>query len=111
MIGSEKQIKWAEDIRSKVAAALPDMSSNPIADKAKQFLLSIDDAKFWIEVAKDRTPMFLLQDMVQGGLRVKGLGFDHIAKLDQTTGMITITWTDVVADGKGGHVETHTKTI
>ena len=52
MKGSEKQIRWAEEIRSKFEAALPDMSSSPLAEKAKTYMLSIDDCRFWIDEAR-----------------------------------------------------------
>lgn len=103
MKGTEKQIKWAEEIRDKIETSLPDMSASPIADKAKQYLLNLDEAAFWID-HRDRTAMDLLRDLIGGGLAIRGFQFSHRAKMDQTTGIITITWNEIVQDGHGGHI-------
>ncbi len=99
MQGTEKQIKWATDIRDRIAAALPDMSSNPVANKAKQYLLGIDDADFWIEVANpimvdgdDKgAAFFLLRELTsRRGLAIQGMGYSTRAKMDPKTGEITV---------------------
>jgi hypothetical protein len=91
MEGTEKQIKWAKDIRDNFQGNFPDMSSNPITQKAKDFVLGIDNAAFWLDHRK-RSPQRILRDLIGGGLAIRGFQFPHRAKLDKKTGTITITW-------------------
>lgn len=94
MKGTDKQIRWADEIRSSIASRLPDMSSNPIADKAKQYVLAIDRAEFWIG-HKDVDPITLLRMMLTGdGLEVGGSYQRIRAKLDPKTGTITQKYSD-----------------
>jgi len=94
MKGSDKQIKWAEEIRASIAGRLPDMTSNPIADKAKQYVLAIDRAEFWID-HRDVEPITLLRMMVTGDGLEAGDRYQRIrAKLDAKTGTITETYSD-----------------
>jgi len=50
--------------------------------------------------------MTMLNEIARGNLRTRGDGYDHTAKFDQATGAITVTWEEIVSDGKGGHKET-----
>jgi len=109
MKGSEKQIKWAEEIKATMKQDFDTIRTqfegNIIATKAIDFVESLDNATFWIDNRKS-TPMTMLTEIAQGNLRTKGDGYSHTAKFDQTTGKITITWNEIVSDGKGGHHET-----
>ena len=109
MKGSEKQIKWAEEIK---ATMKPDFDTirtqfdgNVIAIKAIDYVQALDWATFWID-NRNSNPMTMLNEIAQGNLRVRGDGYSHTAKFDQAAGTITVTWDEIVADGKGGHHET-----
>ena len=95
----------AQTSRDAAAAKLPDMSNNPMADRAKTYLLAIDDEDFWADDAVvGRDPIALLRDLTgAGGLAIRGSGYSHRARMDAATGEITVTWTEVVADDHGGH--------
>ena len=112
MNGSEKQINWANDIKSnKNFAELRKMvNGNPIALKAIAYVENNEYASFWIEY-KNLTAMQMMDRFLTSGLLIKGGEFDHRAKIDKATGIITITWQEIVQDGKGGHKETRTQVI
>lgn len=62
MKGTEKQIKWAEDIKAKFEArvikvyASGEMAENkPVIDKALEFITNkYNDAKYWIDNEQNR---------------------------------------------------------
>ena len=110
MKGSEKQIKWAESIRDNMDfdSIISQVTNNENAVKTINFIRNIDHATFWIDNKKN-TPTDMLRRICGSGLPVRGDGFSHTATVDQETGKITITWTEIVSDGKGGHHETKTK--
>jgi len=114
MKGSEKQIKWADDIKANMKPDFDNLRSqlagNAIALKAINFVENLDLASFWIE-NRDSSPMTMLNEMVQSGLRIMGCEYSHNAKFNQSNGEITITWTEIVDDGKGGHEETREEVI
>jgi len=109
MKGSEKQIKWAEEIKATMQQDFDTIRTqfegNALAIKAIDYVQSLDHATFWID-NRNSNPMTMLTEIAQGNLRVRGDGYSHTAKFDQTTGQITVTWTEIVGDGKGGHHET-----
>lgn len=114
MNGSQKQIKWAEDIKaskdfSKFLGKGRNEQANAIIAKAVSFIESNDNAAFWIEY-QDSSEMEMLNGLMTSGLLVKGWQFDHRATMAQD-GTITITWEEIVQDGKGGHKETRTRII
>jgi hypothetical protein len=55
--------------------------------------------------------MRIMDKFLKGGLLVKGWQYSERATIDMTTGVITITWTEIVQDGKGGHKSTRTRTL
>lgn len=110
MKGSDKQIKWAEDIKASKAtefSALRSKVISPIGIKALDYIESNDVAKFWIDF-RSTSVMDMLNSLLRGGLQIKGAGQSNRAVMDKTTGQITVTWTAIVSDGKGGHSETYT---
>lgn len=115
MKGSEKQIAWAEKIKIGMTddfnIILAQVSGNQNAVKTVNFIKNIEHASFWIDSRKD-TPTDMLRNICgKNGLSVRGSGYSHSATVDQTTGVITITWTEIVSDGKGGHKETREKEV
>lgn len=112
MNGSEKQISWAEDIKSNMdfAKLRKMVNGNQIAIKAIDYVENNENAAFWIEY-KNYSAMHLMDQFLTSGLLIKGSSFDHRAKMDKATGTITITWEEIVQDGKGGHKETRTQVI
>jgi hypothetical protein len=112
MNGSEKQIKWAEEIKSGMnfGKLRKMVNGNPIAIKAIDYVESNEIAAFWIEY-KSYSGMQMMDKFLTSGLLIKGANYDHKAKMDKATGVITVTWTVIVSDGKGGYEETRTKTI
>ena len=107
MKGSEKQIKWAEDIKQEITSSWGLANITPPGQKAIDFISGIDDARFWID-NKSNNGLALLQSLAAGHLRVKGSGYSNVAKITPD-GIITETWDEIVSDGKGGHKETRTK--
>lgn len=110
MKGTEKQVEWAEDIKAKITANNFGMETiTKVGQKAIDYISSIDDAKFWID-NRDKLGVHLLQDIAKGRLRIKGNGYSHTAQITPD-GTITVTWTEIVHDGKGGHKETRSKVV
>ena len=109
MKGTEKQIKWAEAIKATMKqdfdAIRTQFEGNAIAIKAIDFVQGLDWATYWID-NRNSNPMAMLNEIAQGNLRTRGDGYSHTAKFDQATGAITVTWEEIVSDGKGGHKET-----
>ena len=106
MTGEEiKATKLVElqDLRNKV-------SQNPNAIKAVDFVMEIEHYGFWKEY-KDNSAMQIMDKFLKGGLLVKGWQHDERATIVMATGVITITWTEIVQDGKGGHKATRTRTL
>ena len=96
MNGSEKQVKWAEEIKASKASEVIDLKSrakNPVAVKAVEYLENNEEAAFWID---NRTSTFdeMFRQLISGGIYTKGSQYDNKAKLDPKTGIITETWTD-----------------
>jgi len=90
MKGSEKQIKWAEDIRAKIESEMPNTDGNEIGKKAVDYIMGIDDARFWIDY-KEATAIHLLRALAQGTLTIKGADYNDRAQMDAKTGEVTIT--------------------
>lgn len=96
MNGSEKQIKWAEDIRASKAsdfAALRSKIIDPKGIKAVDFIESIDAAAFWID-NRSRSVLDMMTSLVRGGLSIKGGLFADKAVMDMASGTITVTTYD-----------------
>lgn len=92
MQGTEKQVKWANDIKAKIeeqAEAFRARAKNESAHKVIDFILSIDSASFWIDY-RDNDFSNLLHNLATCGLRIKGLDFADNAKMDPKTGEITL---------------------
>lgn len=108
MEGSRKQIKWAEEIKNNMTAEFEKLTVQ-LKDsvpglKALGYIQELNRATFWID-NKGATPTYLLQRLTKGTLQTWGSGFSRKAVIDQQTGQITITWSEIVDDGKGGHHE------
>lgn len=75
MNGSEKQIKWAEDIKTKMMPEFDNikqrLSGNTIGIKAVDFVTNIDSAKFWID-NRSSNAMSILMSLQKGSLRLRG---------------------------------------
>jgi len=108
MRGTEKQIKWAAEIKATMKpdfdAIRTQFEGNAIATKAIDFVQGLDWASFWID-NRSSNPMTMMNEIAQGKLRTRGNGYGHTANFDQATGAITVTWTEIISDGKGGHKE------
>ncbi len=92
MNGSEKQIKWAEEIKAAKAeefAKLYKAVRNDIGTKAISYIESNDNVAFWID-NRDRKVADLLNQLCRGGLAIKGDGFAVKALLDMQTGAINL---------------------
>ena len=108
MKGTAKQIKWATEIQTKVAAeAQPLIGKAAHYDRIINLILSIDEASFWIDY-RDSDFRSLLSSLSKGGLRNKGNGYSNLIKVDAAY-TVTETWTEIIQDGKGGHYETKSK--
>jgi hypothetical protein len=113
MLGSQKQIKWAEDIRQgklEDFAKLEARALNGIAHKAISYIRDNEQASFWIDY-RTASAADMLRSLLTGGISVWGFNFDRKAKLDPQTGTITVTWEEIVNDGKGGHKEVRKQTL
>lgn len=109
MNGSEKQIKWAADIKRQMGLEQLVGQFNEVADRALNYIKEIDSAVFWIDY-RELNANQLMQALVTTGLSIKGHGNSHLAKM-APDGTITITWTEIVQDGKGGHKITRRETL
>ena len=109
MRGSEKQIAWAEKIRTEINMknAFGDQKLTPGAKKAIDFIDSIEDARFWIDHRENKAQA-LLMELARGTLQVKGSEFSHVAKIAEND-EITVAWNEIVNDNKGGHREEKTE--
>ena len=114
MKGSEKQITWAEEIRLNMQpefdSLMMQVTDNAPAIKAINYINDLNWASFWID-NKRNTPTEMLRSLCGGGLQIRGSGYSHTATVDQATGVITITWHEIVSDGHGGHHEIKTQTL
>ena len=99
MKGSEKQIKWAEEIKESKESEFETIMSNArpetqeIVNKAVNFVRNIEDASFWIDL-RNVKPIDMLSKMMTTGLQYRGYEYSAKAILDPTTGLITKTWED-----------------
>ena len=114
MKGSEKQVKWAEEIRDgKDFDAMlghgRNAESNQIIEKAVSYVKNNDNASFWIDY-RNSSAMNMLRGLMTEGLSIKGNQHDRLAKM-APDGIITITWREIVQDGKGGHYANRSKTL
>lgn len=82
MLGSQKQIKWAEDIKSGMDfdGMRQRANGHPIGIKAVDFVEGIEHAAFWIDY-RDYTAEQLIYNLMTSGLQVKGFGFADVAEL------------------------------
>jgi hypothetical protein len=88
MIGSEKQIAWANDIKAKIEAEAANyLGKKEAADKMIAFLLSIEYAAFWIE-NRDDDFRYLFTKLYKNGLMIKGSEFSDCAKCDEDGNII-----------------------
>lgn len=113
MNGSEKQIKWAEDIKASKMEdflKLRSMCRDELGTKIVDYVLSLDHAAYWID-NRNKTPISMMETLLTTGLWIWGSCNDRIARFDPATSSIIITWEEIVEDGKGGHKEKRTETI
>lgn len=90
MKGSEKQIVWAEEIKAKIAAEIaPLRGRGAHFDKMMDFILSIEDSRFWIDY-RDYSLKTMLSSLVKSGLQTKGFDYAETAKSD-ASGNISFT--------------------
>lgn len=85
MNGSEKQIKWAEEIKANINVEKflgkgKDENGNEIIRKAVEFVNSIEDARFWIDY-RNKSAMQILTALMESGLQVKGFDFETRIKM------------------------------
>lgn len=100
--GSEKQISWAEDI--KASLTFDNVKDHPVITKAKELIMANDDANWWIN-NRNRTGYDMIRAMLTGGLMISNRGNAKFAEIAHDGSSITITWTEIVSDDKGGHEE------
>ncbi len=91
MFGTANQVEWAKSIREQKAAEMPDFGEGNPAAKAKDFILAIEDSKFWIDHRNLGGMVILRQIISKDGLRFKGFDMRATAHMDQTTGEITFS--------------------
>ena len=107
MNGSEKQIKWAEDIKAGKIEKFNEIKSHaklPAGVKLIDYILGQEQASFWIDY-RGMTPGEILHLILTSGLMIG----NTTAKANQSE--IVITWDEIVQDGKGGHLEKKQNTI
>ena len=112
MNGSEKQIKWAEDIKASKMERFNLMREhgNEMGVKAIDFILNQPNASFWIDYRLN-SPDEMIRKLCTTGLEIYGGSFSHSAVLDPRTGVVTITRDELIQDGKGGHIEKRSEVI
>lgn len=114
MLGSQKQVKWAEDIRNSKLEGFEKMEAralNDIARKAISYIRDNEQASFWIDYRTVSAPDMLRSLLSNIGLSIWGFNHDRKATLNPQTGEITISWEEIVQDGKGGHIEKRSQTL
>jgi len=94
MNGSEKQVKWTEEIKASknFGQFVKNAKGSKMEDfvtKAVDFVTSIESASFWIDY-RDYSEVRILDSLAKGNLKPKGFGENATAKISQT-GEITIT--------------------
>lgn len=94
MNGSQKQVKWAEDIKAsknfdQFVTAARNEQAKIIVTKAVDFVKNIESASFWIDY-RDYAEMDIFNSLMRGNLKVNGLGENATAKMSPD-GEITIT--------------------
>lgn len=100
MKGSEKQIQWAEDIKSKM-----DLSTDGLTQRGKEivdWVKKIDDAKWWIDNRDVKSSKKAIEALIAGTF-ING----KLHVLNPKTGKIVKKWSEIVSDGKGGHKVNH----
>lgn len=90
MNGTEKQVKWAEDIKARMLADIEANESKIPADQrdffeaCKTTILSINDARFWIDHrGKDNFVGFcrLAKRLADGTLQYRGIEYADVMQL------------------------------
>jgi len=111
MKGSQKQIKWAEDIKNKkldgfneIVNAAKDETAAVVLKKIVDYILNIEKAKFWIDY-RDYSEYRIIDALFRGSLLIDGFNNDKKAKFDPATTTVTESWKVIVQDGRGGHYE------
>lgn len=100
LAGSEKQVKWANDIRSqflKDLSAIEGKLAQP-GKTAVTFLKAIPDSRYWIDNRKATATQHL--ESLQNGLFINAKGGYYVMKND---GKIYKKWSQIIPDGKGGY--------
>lgn len=113
MKGTEKQVAWAISIMSKVETGLEDIkkqfAGNQPAISAIEYIENIKYAAFWIDY-RECDALDMLRKFSGSGLSIRGKSHSHIAKVDKN-GKITVSWSEIISDGKGGYQKTFTKEV
>lgn len=97
MKGTEKQIKWAMDIKAQYETAAADLKGkSELMDKALELIFGLDESRFWIDnrIHKLDKPYDYLITMLRrltgkNGIRYKGNEYSAKVYMDQKTGEIT----------------------
>jgi len=113
MLGSQKQIKWANEIRDgKLAdfAKLEERAKNEIGQKAIAYVRDNEQASFWIDY-RAVSASDMVRNLVTTGLQIRGYGFSHNATMNHRSGEIIVSWEEIVQDGRGGHKEKRTEVV
>lgn len=104
LTGSEKQIKWAEDIRAKA-----DWSTEGLTPRGKEIVdwtKGINDSKWWIENRDLKSTRDVISALTAGTF-ING----KLHVLDQKTGRIIKKWSDIISDGKGGYKKNYEEIV
>jgi hypothetical protein len=94
MNGSEKQVRWAEEIKTgknfdKFIRNAKGSKMEDFVTKAVGFVTSIENAEFWIEY-RDYSEVRILDCLAKGILKPGGFSENATAKISQN-GEITVT--------------------
>ena len=85
MNGSEKQIKWANEIKAEINMQQligngRDEKSNVLISKVVEFVENIEDANFWIDY-RNQSAVGIASQLMGRGLQIKGNNYKTRIKM------------------------------
>lgn len=94
MNGSEKQVKWAEEIKAtknfdQFIKNAKGSKMETFVTNAANFVKNIESAAFWIEY-RDYSEIRILDSLAKGNLKINGFSENATAGISQS-GEITVT--------------------
>ena len=104
MKGSEKQIKWAEDIKRQIVAF--DMSNaTPVTKKIMAWAETIDDASWWIDMKGTKDMGDFVVTLMAGTF------INNKKHILTREGKLIKKWSEIISDGKGGYKEEYEEMV